>query len=83
VPYQPEGWLRALLLPAALVLAFFPAIPVTIVAVVLPTALASLLDWIVIEPVARLLESESIATLIRIGSAVLLVVGFHFSLLAS
>ena len=60
-----------------------------IIALLFPFVLfaAGSIGWIIdvcmIEPVAWILERKSIGTLFKVGSVVMLLVGFHFDLLAS
>ena len=45
--------------------------------------LVAVFDVLVIEPIAWLLERKHLGKLIKLGSLVLLIIGFHFDLLAS
>lgn len=54
-----------------------------IVALVSYTGIGWLIDMIFFRPLAWLLERESIDKLLKVASFVLLIIGFHFSLLAS
>lgn len=55
----------------------------TVVIVIVFSVLSVIIDWFLIEPVAWFLERPRLDKLIKVGSLVVLGVGFHFDLLAS
>lgn len=63
---------------------YFFISPLAIVLVVsLPLLILLSTDILMIEPLAWLLERQSLDKLIKAGSILLLLIGFHFDLLAS
>ena len=69
---------------AVLLLGYVLLAPLFAAALILvPTILLLLLDMIVVEPFAWLLERPLLDKLIKSLSLVFLIVGFHFDLLAS
>lgn len=74
------GFVGGLLLAMILVTLLLPVVAVFLCGV---GVLLAMVDVLVIEPIAWLLERERVDTLIKCGSVVLLIIGFHFDLLAS
>lgn len=71
---------------SALILIFGYALIAPLIAallLLLPVVILLLIDLFIIEPVAWLLERESVDKLTKAGSLFLLLLGFHFDLLAS
>jgi hypothetical protein len=59
------------------------AIPATVVLVLGWTLPGIALEWLLVRPVARILDREALDKWIKSGSALMLLVGFHFDLLSS
>lgn len=79
-----DGWW--LFLPGFLAGAAISSIAVPIILIITSALLTILLvgiDTVLIEPLAWILERETVDKLIKIVSAILLLFGFHFDLLAS
>jgi hypothetical protein len=63
---------------------FFTVGPIlTTLAVVLLFTVAKVIDGVLIQPLAWALDREDVAMLTKIASVILLMIGFHFDLLAS
>lgn len=85
-----QGWLQQGLVAAVvgglltLVLGYMVLVPLALLTINLALMLALAVgDTLFIRPVAWILERRRINTLIRIGAVFMLLVGFHFDLLAS
>lgn len=82
--YRPNIVFRIIVAVLVFVFAFSFITPI-IAAILwsLPMIIMLLVDVVLIEPTAWLLEREAIDKLIKVGSILLLLIGFHFDLLAS
>jgi uncharacterized membrane protein YdcZ (DUF606 family) len=82
---SPLPWWAWLLMTPAIFLAVYGVVSpfVTSLVIILSMLLGLIIDTIFIEPLAWIMERESIDRLIKIVSIALLLIGFHFDLLAS